>query len=165
MATGLRAGLQQGLVQPSVVVPQARNLMFNPLHPAMAEVVLPQPQAFALDWPAAPVRGHTSPFLSGLQVDRHSWLSWPSAEPAAVQVNMLDANSQLSRLMKAALAGEEVIIASHGKAQVKLVPCASPAGLKRLGALAAASPVLLASQVDAAFAEPVDQQVAELFNS
>ncbi len=43
---------------------------------------------------------------------------------------MLDAKSQLSRLVKAALAGEEVIIASHGKAQVKLVPCASAAGLK-----------------------------------
>jgi prevent-host-death family protein len=56
-----------------------------------------------------------------------------------VQVNMLDAKSQLSRLVKAALAGEEVIIASHGKAQVKLVPCASAAGLKRLGALAAVS--------------------------
>ena len=70
-----------------------------------------------------------------------------------VQVNMLDAKSQLSRLVKAALAGEEVIIASHGKAQVKLVPCASDAGLKQLGALAAASPELLASQVDAAFTE------------
>lgn len=66
--------------------------------------------------------------------------------------------------MKAALAGEEVIIACHGKAQVKLVPCAE-AGLKQLGALAAASPELLVSQVDAAFAEAVDQQVAELFNS
>ncbi|MFM9087041.1 MAG: hypothetical protein ACKOPT_02645 [Cyanobium sp.] len=40
--------------------------------------------------------------------------------------------------MKAALCGEEVIIASHGKAQVKLEPCAAAAGLKQLGALAAA---------------------------
>ena len=48
-----------------------------------------------------------------------------------MQVNMLAAKSQLSRLVKAALAGEELIIASHGKAQVKLVPCASAAGLKR----------------------------------
>ena len=81
-----------------------------------------------------------------------------------VQVNMLEAKSQLSRLVKAALAGEEVIIASHGKAQVTLVPCASAAGLKHPGALAAASPEL-ASQVDAAFDAVVDQQVAELFNS
>ena len=93
------------------------------------------------------------------------WLSWLKAELVVVQVNMLDAKSQLSRLVKAALAGEEVIIASHGKAQVKLVPCASAAGLKQLGALAAASPELRASQVDAAFAEVVDQQVAEPFNS
>jgi antitoxin (DNA-binding transcriptional repressor) of toxin-antitoxin stability system len=35
---------------------------------------------------------------------------------------MLAAKSQLSRLVKAALAGEEVTIASHGKAQVKLDP-------------------------------------------
>ncbi len=75
---------------------------------------------------------------------------------------MLDAKSQLSRLVKAALAGEEVIIASHGKAQVKLVPCASAAGLKEPGGLAALS--LLASQVDEAFGEAVDQQVAQLFN-
>ena len=75
---------------------------------------------------------------------------------------MLDAKSQLSRLVKAALAGEEVIIASHGKAQVKLVPCASAAGLKEPGGLATLS--LQASQVDEAFGEVVDQQVAQLFN-
>ncbi len=75
---------------------------------------------------------------------------------------MLDAKSQLSRLVKAALAGEEVIIASHGKAQVKLVPCTSAAGLKEPGGLAALS--LQASQVDEAFGEAVDQQVAQLFN-
>ena len=38
-----------------------------------------------------------------------------------VQLNMLDAKNQLSRLVKAAMAGEEVIIASHGIAQVRLV--------------------------------------------
>jgi prevent-host-death family protein len=81
-----------------------------------------------------------------------------------VQLNMLDAKTQLSRLVKAALAGEEVIIASHGKAQVKLVPCASVAGLRRPGALAATSPDLPAAQVDAAFSVTVDQQVADLFN-
>ena len=36
---------------------------------------------------------------------------------------MLDAKSQLARLVKAAVAGEEVIIASQGKAQVKLLHC------------------------------------------
>ena len=33
-----------------------------------------------------------------------------------MQVNMLEAKSQLSKLVKAAIAGEEVVIASHGKA-------------------------------------------------
>lgn len=82
-----------------------------------------------------------------------------------MQVNMLEAKSQLSRLVKAALAGEEVIIASHGKAQVKLVPCAVVAGLRRPGALAAAFPELQSSQLDGAFSEAVDQQVAQLFHS
>jgi antitoxin (DNA-binding transcriptional repressor) of toxin-antitoxin stability system len=83
----------------------------------------------------------------------------------AVQVNMLDAKSQLSRLLKAGLAGEEVIIASHGNPQVKWVPCAAADGLKLPGALAASMPDGLAARVDAAFSEAVDQQVAELFNS
>jgi prevent-host-death family protein len=82
-----------------------------------------------------------------------------------VQVNMLDAKSQLSRLVKAALAGEEVIIASHGKPQVKLVPCTAATGLTRPGALAAALPALVPAHVDAAFSEAVDQQVARLFSS
>jgi hypothetical protein len=51
------------------------------------------------------------------------------------------------------------------KAQVKLVPCVSGAGLKRPGSLAVACPELLASHVDAAFAESVDEQVAQLFHS
>lgn len=62
-----------------------------------------------------------------------------------MHVNMLDAISQLSRLVKAALAGEKVIITCHCKAQVKFMPCAEAAGLKQLGALAAASPELLVS--------------------
>jgi antitoxin (DNA-binding transcriptional repressor) of toxin-antitoxin stability system len=55
------------------------------------------------------------------------------------------------------MAGEEVITASHGIAQVRLVPCAA--------ALAAASPDLLPAHVDAAFSEAVDQHVAGLFAS
>jgi len=39
-----------------------------------------------------------------------------------MQVNMLEAKSQLSRLVKAALAGEEVIIANHGVPAVRLLP-------------------------------------------
>jgi prevent-host-death family protein len=75
-----------------------------------------------------------------------------------VQVNMLEAKNQLSRLVKAAQAGEEVIIASHGKPQVKLVPCESPAGLRDPGALVhSASPL-----VDEAFGDAVDRQVSRL---
>ena len=78
---------------------------------------------------------------------------------------MLEAKSQLSRLVKAALAGEEVIIASHGKAQVKLVPCASSVGLKSPGALVGVSLEITPAQVDAAFCEDVEEQVARLFGS
>ena len=45
----LRAGEQLGLLLPSVVVPLARNLMLNPLHPAMAQVVLVHQEPFQLD--------------------------------------------------------------------------------------------------------------------
>jgi prevent-host-death family protein len=38
-----------------------------------------------------------------------------------MQVNMLDAKNQLSKLVRAALDGEEVIIANHGKPMVRLV--------------------------------------------
>lgn len=81
-----------------------------------------------------------------------------------MMVNMLEAKSQLSRLVKAALAGEEVIIASHGKPQVELVACAAAAGLKHPGGLAAASPALTPAQLDGAFTTAVDQEVAELFS-
>ena len=38
-----------------------------------------------------------------------------------MQVNMLEAKNQLSRLVKAAQAGEEVIIANHGVPAARLV--------------------------------------------
>ncbi len=40
---------QQRLALPSVVVPQACNLLLNPLHPAMAQVLLVQQEPFQLD--------------------------------------------------------------------------------------------------------------------
>ena len=45
----LRAGEQLGLLLPSVVVPQVRNLLLNPLHPAMAWVALVHQEPFQLD--------------------------------------------------------------------------------------------------------------------
>ena len=39
-----------------------------------------------------------------------------------MQVNILEAKNRLSQLIKAALAGEEVVIANRGKPVVRLVP-------------------------------------------
>ncbi|MEO7337825.1 MAG: type II toxin-antitoxin system prevent-host-death family antitoxin [Caldimonas sp.] len=41
-----------------------------------------------------------------------------------MQVNILEAKNQLSKLVKAALDGEDVIIANHGKPMVRLVKLA-----------------------------------------
>ena len=51
---------------------------------------------------------------------------------------------------------------AEGKAEVKLVPRAEARGLKEPGGLATFS--IQASQVDEAFSEAVEQQVAQLFN-
>ena len=45
----LRDRGQLGLLLPSVVVPQARNLLLNPLHPAMPKVALVHQEPFQLD--------------------------------------------------------------------------------------------------------------------
>lgn len=86
-------------------------------------------------------------------------------EVGRVQVNMFDAKSQLSQLVKAALAGEEVIIASHGKPQVKLVPCVARTGLSSPGGLSAVRPDLDSAQLDAAFMAAVDREVEHLFSA
>ncbi len=51
---------------------------------------------------------------------------------------------------------------AEGKAELKLDPCAEAPGLKEPGSLSALS--VHASQVDEAFSEAVDQQIAQLFN-
>ncbi|MBM5807877.1 MAG: type II toxin-antitoxin system prevent-host-death family antitoxin [Cyanobacteria bacterium M_surface_10_m2_179] len=79
-----------------------------------------------------------------------------------MQVNMLEAKSQLSKLVKAAIAGEEVVIASHGKAQVKLVPLPVESGLAAPGSLCAAMPHPEAC--DAAFSDSVEAEVSALIN-
>ncbi|MGB7989395.1 MAG: type II toxin-antitoxin system prevent-host-death family antitoxin [Candidatus Methylophosphatis roskildensis] len=73
-----------------------------------------------------------------------------------MQVNILEAKNQLSRLVKAAAAGEEVIIASNGTPMVRLVPVAASAGLAGWGKLK-----LRAADVDAAFAPELDAEIAE----
>jgi prevent-host-death family protein len=44
----------------------------------------------------------------------------------AIQVNMHQAKTQLSKLVEHALAGEEVVIAKNGKPLVRLTPYAVP---------------------------------------
>lgn len=75
-----------------------------------------------------------------------------------MQVNMLEARNQLSKLVKAALAGDEVIIASNGEAQVRLVPCTPSSGLRGWGAWQGRS-----VDVDEAFTEDADAGVERLF--
>jgi prevent-host-death family protein len=43
-----------------------------------------------------------------------------------VQVNILEAKNRLSALIKAAQAGEDVVIANRGAPAVRLVPAATP---------------------------------------
>ena len=74
-----------------------------------------------------------------------------------MKVNMLEAKSQLSRLVKEALDGEDVVIASNGEPMVRLVPVARKGlhggwgKLKRLG-----------KRVDSAFTTEADEVVARL---
>ena len=77
-----------------------------------------------------------------------------------MQVNMLEAKNQLSKLVKAAVSGEEVIIASNGQAQVRLVPCADAPGLRHWGTL-----VGQFADIDQAFGEAVDAEVGKLFGA
>ena len=59
-----------------------------------------------------------------------------------MKVNMLEAKNQLSRLVKAAVGGEDVVIANNGKPLVRLVRIARTERLRKPGAwrkLAAAS--------------------------
>jgi len=51
-------------------------------------------------------------------------------------INVHAAKSQLSRLLDAAAAGEDVIIAKAGKPVARLVPVDARSGPRRLGALA-----------------------------
>lgn len=73
-----------------------------------------------------------------------------------MKVNMLEAKSQLSRLVKEALEGEDVVIASNGEPMVRLVPVARKGHLRGWGRLKK-----LARTVDAAFTPEVDAEVAQ----
>lgn len=72
-----------------------------------------------------------------------------------MKVNMLEAKSQLSRLVKEALEGEDVVIASNGEPMVRLVPVVRKGRLRGWGKLKK-----LAAAVDRAFTPEVDAEVA-----
>jgi prevent-host-death family protein len=76
-----------------------------------------------------------------------------------VKVNMLEAKSQLSRLVKQALDGEDVVIASNGEPMVRLVPVARKDRLRGWGSLKK-----LSAKVDAAFTPEVDAEIARSFD-
>jgi prevent-host-death family protein len=72
-----------------------------------------------------------------------------------MKVNMLEAKNQLSRLVKDALAGEDVVIASNGEPMVRLVPVARRGSLGGWGKLRR-----YRAAVDAAFAPELDREIA-----
>jgi prevent-host-death family protein len=73
-----------------------------------------------------------------------------------MQVNMLDAKNQLSKLVKAAERGANVVIARDGRPVVRLVPCHSGTGIKGWGSLKGYK------KVDEAFSVATDAQVTKL---
>jgi prevent-host-death family protein len=77
-----------------------------------------------------------------------------------VKVNMLEAKNQLSRLIKQALDGEDVVIASNGEPLVRLVPVARKGRLRGWGRLKH-----LAAGVDEAFTPEIDAEVARLLQN
>ena len=72
-----------------------------------------------------------------------------------MKVNMLEAKNQLSRLVKDALAGEDVVIASNGEPMVRLVPVASRGKLGSWGKLKR-----FRATIDVAFTPELDEPIA-----
>jgi prevent-host-death family protein len=72
-----------------------------------------------------------------------------------MKVNMLEAKNQLSRLVKEALEGEDVIIASNGEPMVRLVPVARKGRLRGWGTLKR-----FRAGIDEAFTSDVDREIA-----
>ena len=79
-----------------------------------------------------------------------------------MQVNMLEAKSQLSRLVKAALEGEEVLIANNGVPVVRLTPVASAQPARKPGAWAHLK--VSERQIADAFSPQADKDIGKLFS-
>lgn len=73
-----------------------------------------------------------------------------------MQVNMLEAKNQLSRLVQAAEDGQDVVIARNGVPVARLLPFHQPAGLKGWGSLKDLD------KLDTAFNEEAEAEVAHL---
>lgn len=73
-----------------------------------------------------------------------------------MQVNMLEAKTQLSKLVEAALRGEDVVIANRGKPVVRLVK-AEPPAKRKWGAWAG---LMTDAQIDHAFSPEVEAETA-----
>jgi prevent-host-death family protein len=71
-----------------------------------------------------------------------------------VKVNILEAKNHLSRLVKDALAGEDIVIASNGEPMVRLVPVARRGRLRGLGKLKK-----FRAEIDAAFTPELDEKI------
>ena len=80
-------------------------------------------------------------------------------EVPTMQVNILEAKNQLSKLVKAAAAGQEIVIASNGKPMARLVAIASP---RRLGSWKSLR--ISQARIDAAFSPEVEDEVARVFH-
>jgi prevent-host-death family protein len=68
---------------------------------------------------------------------------------------MLEAKSQLSRLVKYALDGEDVVIANNGEPMVRLVSVAKKGRLRGWGKLKR-----FRTAVDVAFTSEIDEEIA-----
>ena len=75
-----------------------------------------------------------------------------------MQVNILEAKSQLSKLVRAAAAGQEVVITRNGRPMARLVAMRDGGRLGRWGALNVS-----AARIDAAFSRDVDAEIARPF--
>lgn len=79
-----------------------------------------------------------------------------------MQLNMLEAKTQLSKLVEAAMRGEEVIIANRGKPMVRLVKAELPAKKRVWGQWAG---LMTNEEVDRAFTPEADAEIAASFTA
>ena len=77
-----------------------------------------------------------------------------------MKVNMLEAKTQLSKLVEAAMRGEDVVIANRGKPMVRLVKAEPAKAKRRWGAWEG---LLSAASIDGAFTPEADAELAALF--